>query len=344
MSFIILSSILAAIATGFAALFWQLFKNNTIRGHDQFHIRIVAHSRGWLNEHLPVVTFYLVYPRFIHSEMMTHKDFSRSAASSRAIPVAKMLSQVWNNPAMPIHWGMNQKGMQAEHCFTGWKANFLKNLWQLCGRTVCIFVWVAMKMGLHKQTANRMLEPWQLMHVTLTTCKLANFFNLRIHKDAQPEICFLATAMKHAVDGSSPVRLNQGDWHLPWVEDEDYILAAQHLKHLTTTDTVTDLLKKMSAARCARSSYANFDGERSIAGDLNTYAKLVESVPVHASPCEHQATPDELKYAPVVDTHVVNAGDNRIGFVRQWSSWRLHGNLTGYIQYRNTIEGHYKHD
>lgn len=310
----------------FAVISWQLFRKNTIDAESQYHVRIVAHSKGWLEQHLPVVTFYLVYPRFIHSEMMTHKDFSRSAASSRAIPVAKMLSQVWNNPAMPLHWGINQPGMQAERYFTGWKRNFLRNLWQLCGRMVCVFVWVAMKMGLHKQTANRMLEPWQLMHVTLTTCKLANFFNLRIHKDAQPEICFLATLMRCAVENSRPVRLCQGDWHLPWIEDEDYTLAAQFLKHRTSTDTVTELLKKMSAARCARSSYANFDGDRTVAGDMSTYGKLVESNPVHASPCEHQCTPD---------TPTVLGG---------WELAKLHGNLTGYIQYRNTIPNHYKPD
>ena len=323
----------------FAIILWQLFKKNTIDAEGQYRVRIVAHSKGWLKQHLPVVTFYLVYPRFIHSEMMTHKDFSRSAASSRAIPVAKMLSQVWNNPAMPIYWGINQKGMQAEHCFTGWKANFLKNLWQLCGRTVCIFVWVAMKMGLHKQTANRVLEPWQLTHVTLTTNKLANFFNLRIHKDAQPEICFLATAMKRAVDDSTPVHLIQGEWHLPWITDEDYILASHYLNQASLPYTTTELLKKMSAARCARSSYANFDGERTVEGDLNTYAKLVESSPVHASPCEHQCTPDALDYTPDAATDV-----NRLEHVSHWCKWFLHGNLTGYIQYRNTIPNHYKPD
>ena len=327
----------------FAIILWQLFKKNTIDAEGQYHVRIVAHSKGWLKQHLPVVTFYLAYPRFIHSEMMTHKDFSRSAASSRAIPVAKMLSQVWNNPAMPIYWGINQKGMQADQCFTGWKANFLKNLWQLCGRTVCIFVWVAMKMGLHKQTANRMLEPWQLMHVTLTTNKLANFFNLRIHKDAQPEICFLATAMKRAVDDSTPIHLIQGEWHLPWITDEDYILASHYLNQASLPYTTTELLKKMSAARCARSSYANFDGERTVEGDLNTYSKLVESDPVHASPCEHQCTPDSLGYDPIPDAASLDK-TGRFGFVRQWRQWPLHGNLTGYIQYRNTIPNHYKPD
>ena len=60
-----------------------------------------------------ITTFQLKYPRFIHSELMTHRVFSRNASSSRAIPVAKVLSQVWNDPAMPVHWGKNQAGMQA---------------------------------------------------------------------------------------------------------------------------------------------------------------------------------------------------------------------------------------
>ena len=312
-------------------LAYLLLKPNTIDAEAQFKVRVVAHSRGYLAHHLDLFTFYLVYPRFIHSEMMTHKDFSRSAASSRAIPVARMLSQVWNNPAMPIHWGVNQKGMQASDCFTGFTRNFLRNLWQLCGRTVCVFVWVAMKVGLHKQVANRMLEPWQLMHVTLTTCKLANFYNLRIHADAQPEIRQLATLMRLAHHGSEPKILRAGEWHLPWITDEDIA----DVGGMAGTDKEqTELLKKMSAARCARSSYANFDGKRSIDGDLATYSKLVDSEPVHASPCEHQATPDQQI------TAVVTSG-NTTTMQRQWKNPSLHGNLTGYIQYRNTIAGHY---
>ena len=331
---------LLILAIGLAYL---LLKPNTIDAEAQFKVRVVAHSRGYLAHHLDLFTFYLVYPRFIHSEMMTHKDFSRSAASSRAIPVAKMLSQVWNNPAMPIHWGVNQKGMQASDCFTGFTRNFLRNLWQLCGRTVCVFVWVAMKVGLHKQVANRMLEPWQLMHVTLTTCKLANFYNLRIHKDAQPEIRWLATMMKRLTDCSKAVILQAGEWHLPWIEQVDRDLAYAYLVKTQSSPVVmsqlhSELLKKMSAARCARSSYANFDGDRSVEKDLDTYAKLVESKPVHASPCEHQATPDEQLEATVT----VEGRFSRL--MKIWVLESLHGNLTGYICHRNQITGHYKAD
>ena len=334
-------SLLIFLSITLVWLLYNLFRYNTYNPHNGFKTGVIAHSKGYTDNHLSVVTFHLRYPRFIHSEMMTHKDFSRSAASSRAIPVAKMLNQVWNEPAMPIHWGINQPGMQATKEFSPWKQNFLRNLWQLCGRTVCVFVWVAMKFGLHKQVANRMLEPWQWMQVTLTTCKLANFFNLRIHSDAQPEIRYLAEQMKDMLSRSTPRILQKNEWHLPWITDADRELVS----HMS--DPV-EVLKKMSAARCARSSYANFDGERSVEKDLATYAKLVEAAPVHASPCEHQCTPDRMVYEPVRDTRetckTTEEGVNRVGFVRQWANWQLHGNLTGYIQYRNTIPNHYKPD
>src|ERR1700742_2095163 len=60
-----------------------------------------------------LTTFELMYPRFIHAELMTHRAFSRNAASSRAIPIETMLRRIEENPAMPVFWAANQKGMQA---------------------------------------------------------------------------------------------------------------------------------------------------------------------------------------------------------------------------------------
>ena len=328
-------SLIVFLTIVLATLLYRLFMPNKVDPYDGFFARIITHSKGYDHNHNDLITFHLMYPRFIHSEMMTHKDFSRSAASSRAIPVRKMLSQVWNKPAMPIHWGKNQPGMQAAHAIQGWKKTVLKNLWMMCGRTVCVFVWVSMKMGLHKQVANRMLEPWQLMQVTLTTCKLANFYNLRIHDDAQPEIRHLARMMRLAHHASEPQILRAGDWHLPWITEEDIAEAESRVK---SRKEQTELLKKMSAARCARSSYANFKGERSIDSDLETYSKLVDSEPVHASPCEHQATPDQQI------TAVITIPGQTTTMQRQWANPSLHGNLTGYIQYRNTLPNHYIYD
>src|SRR5690606_35372760 len=78
-----------------------------------------------------ITTFQLRYPRFIHSELMTHRVFSRNASSSRAIPVAKMIAQVRNDPAMPIHWGANQSGMQAKAQLFGEQRKIAQEQWQL---------------------------------------------------------------------------------------------------------------------------------------------------------------------------------------------------------------------
>ena len=41
-----------------------------------------------------IITYLLTYPHFIHSELMTHRMFSRNSASSRAIPLKKMIKMV----------------------------------------------------------------------------------------------------------------------------------------------------------------------------------------------------------------------------------------------------------
>src|SRR5208282_2522665 len=66
------------------------------------------------SEKIRLVTIQLRYPRFIHAELMTHRVFSRNASSSRAIPVERLIEDIKRDTAMPIHWGKNQKGMQAE--------------------------------------------------------------------------------------------------------------------------------------------------------------------------------------------------------------------------------------
>lgn len=303
------------------SLLWLVFKPHKHDFRDSFNVKVLAYSKS--PSEVMAISFYLMYPRFIHAEMMTHKDFSRSAASSRAIPVVKMLSQVWNQPAMPVYWGVNIPGMKAKSELAGWKRRVAINLWVLAGRTACIFAWFLTKLNLHKQIANRILEPWQLMHVTLTTAKLANFFNLRIHEDAQPEICYLATLMRLKFKGTPAKALKQGEWHLPWVDYTDHTPASRIAFELLIP--LSEVLVRVSAARCARSSYATFNGSRDIMKDLDLYDRLITTKPVHASPAEHQVTPD-TKTALV------------------WANPELHGNMTGWIQHRKQVPEHYFED
>ena len=229
-----------------------------------------------------LTTLQLCYPRFIHAEFMTHRVFSRNASSSRAIPVAKMIEQVRNEPAMPIHWGKNQPGMQANEELTGEELANAKEAWLTAAELAATQASILHKIGAHKQVANRILEPFQYMHVIVTATEWDNFFELRDHPDAQPEIHALAIVMKHAFANSRPVILLDGGWHLP------YVTRAERAEH----GHDIELLLKLSAARCARVSYLTHDGqEPSIEKDVALYERLVGGVPLHASPIEHQATP-----------------------------------------------------
>ncbi len=234
-----------------------------------------------------ITTFELCYPRFIHGELMTHRVFSRNAMSSRAIPVKKVLAQVWSDPAMPVHWGANQAGMQAKSQLKGWRKALARGLWRGAGKVACVFAWGLMKLGLHKQVANRILEPWQWMRTLVTATEWDNFYELRNHEDAQPEFRVLAIRMRTEMDISVPQVLLVGEWHLPYVESKQ---------------AGKDLLNcKISAARCARVSYLTHDGKNPDEGkDLVLFVRLAGSRPLHASPLEHQASPGDVNWGNFV--------------------------------------------
>jgi hypothetical protein len=254
-----------------------------------------------------ITSFQLRYPRFIHSELMTHRVFSRNASSSRAVPVAKLIADIRRDPAMPIAWGKNQKGMQAREELPPEDAQRTKDLWSFALDQA---LYAASKMaaqGAHKQIVNRILEPFAHINVILTATEFENFFALRRHPDAQPEIRALADAMWTARQVSRPVYREPGDWHLPYVDGlERFRLDLQSALRVST-------------ARCARVSYLTHDGrETSLEEDLALYERLVGTKPIHASPAEHQATPD-------VKTFSI------------WAHPELQGNFNGWIQFRKTL-------
>lgn len=234
-----------------------------------------------------LITLQLMYPRFIHAEFMTHRVFSRNASSSRAIPVAKMIEQVRTNPAMPIHWGKNQSGMQAREELNNAEKARAQFLWQEAADAAASYAEAMNVCGAHKQVVNRILEPFQHIHVVLTATEFDNFFELRDHPDAQPEIRELAFQMKQAMANSTPflrprLREHESGWHLP------YVTGAERAAY----SDAPEFLAKLSVARCARVSYLTHDGKTpDIVKDLELFDRLVGARPLHASPTEHQAYP-----------------------------------------------------
>jgi hypothetical protein len=212
-----------------------------------------------------LTTFYLVYPRFIHSELMTHRAFSRNAASSRAVPVQRMLRRALLHTARPVSWGKNGKGMQSKDelpCSLAWLA---RGVWTLACLFACLFCWALSKLKVHKQVANRLIEPFLHMETLVSATDWGNFFNLRVHKDAQPEFQALAAAMLRAYLASEPKRLAEGEWHLAFGD-----------RMLSDSWTVEQKLK-VCTARAARLSYFNFHNIPSLQDDVRLHDDLLRN-------------------------------------------------------------------
>jgi hypothetical protein len=251
-----------------------------------------------------------------------------------------MIEELRRDPAMPIYWGSNKPGMQA-----GDEVDSIHNVtsdWLDCMEEAIVYAQRLIASGLHKQIANRILEPWAHINVVVTATDYANFYMLRRHKDAQPEMKALADAMWDAQQLSVPHELQVHEWHLPYVHIEDYLTLRIEPGTLwqDEPDSV-EILRKISVARCARVSYLTHDGRRtSVKEDLELHDKLMVGQPLHASPAEHQATPDRtsdygrMSYEGDKETVMEDPANG-------WDRPELHGNFTGWIQYRKTLEGEF---
>lgn len=288
-----------------------------------------------------ICTFELEYPRFIHGEVMTHRLFSRNAASSRAIPINRMIELVENNPAMPVHWGKNQAGMQAKEELNKDEQKTAKLIWLNARDNAVASAEHLSNLGTHKQITNRILEPFQMIKVLVTSTSFDNFFNLRCHEDAQPEIHTLADEMYKSFISSTPTELKAGEWHLPYIERVR--TPEGTLQYFTYEDGIANQLNiddaiKISCSCAAQVSYRKND--TSIEKALRIFDKLVQADPVHASAFEHCASPIEYN---------VQKGIMLMNNPVNWSSWEegithmdkktnlCSGNFINWIQYRQLI-------
>lgn len=237
----------------------------------KFEAKIIKDSIAPCGKRLTTVE--ATYPRFIHSELMTHRMFSRNAASSRAIPTRKIIDKVGTNPAMPIFWGKNKRGMSPIAEVED--PEQAKALW-LEARDKAVEVAKQLRaIKIHKQVVNRILEPFVWMTTIITATQWSNWDSLRIHQDAQQEISHLAKLIKEARNESNPTLR---EWHLPYI-------SAEELQELGL-----EACKKISVARCARVSYLTHDGTRDPQKDLELHQRLLTgSDHGHWSPFEHVA-------------------------------------------------------
>lgn len=300
----------------------------------QITAKVIAYSRCKRTGR-KILTVELEYPRFIHGELMTHRLFSRNAASSRAIPVKKMIEQVKNNPAFPIHWGVNQPGMQAEKELSTVMKKVAIYLWRQAAKGAAAAAEGFEAIGVHKQVTNRLLEPFQLMKTVVTATCWENFFWLRNHKDAQPEIKALSEAIIEAlVAHGDAIDLEPGEWHVPYFQT-GYWSDKRHIHMGTLEDALA-----ISSSCCAQVSFRLLNDSLDKAKEI--FAKLVESEPVHASPFEHQGTPIDIEFF-CFDCQSSGDSDWPKGVThldRKGNFWS--GNLCGFVQHRQLIPNNVK--
>lgn len=258
---------------------------------------IIADSIG--SHGIRLTTFQVRLPKFLLQEIARHRVLSLSFNSSRAIPAKTIRRQVWHDPVMPIEWGSNRSGMSAGNPLIGWRLKLAIAAWHGVSKLACCGAWILSILQLHKQHVNRILEGFVWADGVITATDWDNLFKLRIHPDAQPEFCELATQMRDLLESHRPEILATADWHLPYIAEYERAIYG-----LST-------LKDLSASRCARVSYGLAPPDYN--KDIKRANMLRSSDPPHLSPYEHVA-------------QCMLKGDYRSG------------NFTGWFQYRKEIE------
>lgn len=282
--------------------------------------KIIADSIGPNN--IRLTTFVLTFPRFLLPEFNTHRMFSRNGASSRAIPVSKQIEKVLVTPFVPQAFNKNAKGMQGGETVDNTLQAQAETIW-LSARDACVNAAQTLAdLGIAKQYANRLLEPFNFTTMVVTATEFANFFALRHHSMAQPEFAEVARQMYELYSTNKPKELEEGEWHLPFVTETEKqeqtlisIAGKEELSEKEVYDTYWLPLIKRSVARCARVSYLNHDGTSSTyEQDCALYDRLLGQRPLHSSPAEHQAK------------------------CLSWVDDLWYGNFHGWEQYRKTLE------
>jgi len=285
-----------------------------------FEVKVIEDSISPAGKRLTTIT--ATYPRFIHAEIMTHRDRARNAASSRAIPWPKMKEMIVSTPVIPLAWGAEQSGMQAGAEIPERMHDLARALWLTACANALEYADLLANIGrtfkerfpllaqpgdeeikLHKSIPNRITEPWMWITVVMSATEWKNFFRLRCHLDAEIHFQKIAGMIRDALAASQPVERNE---HHPFIQPDE-------------RDLPIETRDRVSTARCARVSYLTHDGRRSIEADLELFDRLCQGSGFgHWTPHEHVAT--------------ARGADYRSGPFVGWQQYRKmfqHENLPG---------------
>lgn len=297
-----------------------------------------------------ITTGVFTYPRFVHSEVLTHRDRARNSASSRAIPWRKfrsrlptedaaeyamnktlienfsempsvqmlhpkcMMQMILTDPVIPIVWGAEKAGMQTGNAVSDEVAREAEKVW-LAARDHCVAAADKLAaLGIHKSLCNRLTEPWMWITVIMTATEWNNFYRLRVHPDAEVHFQRIAGMIKDARNASTPRTCRYGEWHTPFVQGEEAGAIMDEAKAGAFGDRFALdprlAVRYISAGRCARVSYLTHDGKRDLAADVELCKRLIER------------SDDVLHASPLEHVACCDHKDQHSGPFRGWRQFR----------------------
>jgi hypothetical protein len=202
-----------------------------------------------------IVTLSCDYPRFIHPQVMTYGLIRKSTSSSRAIPVKRQLAIMEDGGFyIPEKFSKNQPGMGAKEELSAEANAEAARLVQEHLAASKDLVAKLGELGVHKQHANRYLEPFLITRCTMTGAVEAFQHLIRqrdVDHEVQPEMRALAVAIKEAINASTPVTR---PFHIPYYDGTNPIEA--------------DVF--YAVARAARDSYLREDVSEEFMGKLKS--------------------------------------------------------------------------
>lgn len=302
------------------------------------YARVVADSVSSAGVRL--ISVEVCMHRFVLAELNTHRVFSRNSASSRAIPVEKMLERFATQTAFPVAWTREQPGMQGGAELEDPElADAQRLFWDARNATMdLIDKYLAAHPDkatrLHKSRINRLMEWGQWHTVVITSTAWENFLALRTHAMAEPEIRVAADLIRDAINESKPRLVLDGEWHLPYITDDDRQHVITELGFRENSNEFWGALVRSSAACAARTSYLTQDKARDFDADFALYERLTSAWPMHASPLEHPATPDARNRHEVIVRGLAAGGG---GFQKKLILPK-YGNFLGWQQNRIQAE------
>ena len=231
-----------------------------------------------------VTTFEITLPHIIVPEFLTHRMFSRNAASFRAIPTSKFLKNV---QFTPTKFPKNRAGMSSEEWLEGAREIAANCIWAFGKVSAKVCTYALSKLGVHKQIANRPVGPYSYTTYVVTSNEFGfnNFFEQRCDRNAQPEMYELALYMRSKWYESTPQTY---PFHIPYspYSEPGFTNFCEDRREKGGHEWPYDLVRKIATARLARISYLNHGSEViDYEKDLKLFESLVEKR--HMSPFDH---------------------------------------------------------